>query len=401
MPTTKTELATLLLFVLTSLSSTVFAANRYDSITGLVEFACVSVADQAAQDSSAVFYSLTLAPVSDTQFSVASITDTIDSGECAASFDTGLNQLVGEVRVTDLNYSVELQYDESAQTFTLLNAWLLGFAETSLWTVSNGSNELYLGGTIHLLHQRDFPLPIAYSLAFNQAQTVVFETDPGIIDTPSNLGDIILPEGELFSDYLSESTTEALNDFLSQFDLSVASFGSRRPEFVDFDLFYLGAASFGYGSGVDAFFSYAAQIEEKETGGLELASDQIAAIGASSGDSDIGIDWDLNFATMLAYIETGQLDTDLRQQIAQWREGRTELVATANEELKLFYPDYYESIYTTRNNNWIPVIEAYLESPEVELILGGLGHFAGPDNVLDLLRERGYTIERYVPQTTL
>lgn len=49
-----------------------------------------------------------------------------------------------------------------------------------------------------------------------------------------------------------------------------------------------------------------------------------------------------------------------------------------------------------RNRNWIPVIESYLETPEVELILAGFSHFAGPDNVLELLAAKGYTIKKFV-----
>jgi uncharacterized protein YbaP (TraB family) len=40
----------------------------------------------------------------------------------------------------------------------------------------------------------------------------------------------------------------------------------------------------------------------------------------------------------------------------------------------------------------LPQIEALFETPEVELVLAGVGHFAGPDSLLDALREAGCEI---------
>ena len=39
------------------------------------------------------------------------------------------------------------------------------FAETSVWRVSNGDSELFIGGTIHVLSATDYPLPIEFEQA--------------------------------------------------------------------------------------------------------------------------------------------------------------------------------------------------------------------------------------------
>jgi uncharacterized protein YbaP (TraB family) len=48
--------------------------------------------------------------------------------------------------------------------------------KTSVWEISNGDNVLYIGGTIHILRESDYPLPSAFDTAFNDSEIIVFET---------------------------------------------------------------------------------------------------------------------------------------------------------------------------------------------------------------------------------
>jgi uncharacterized protein YbaP (TraB family) len=60
------------------------------------------------------------------------------------------------------------------------------YGETSVWKISRGDNVLYLGGTIHVLRESDYPLPEPFDEAFEQADIVVFET---LVDDPLALLD--------------------------------------------------------------------------------------------------------------------------------------------------------------------------------------------------------------------
>ncbi len=57
----------------------------------------------------------------------------------------------------------------------LLSAFYL-CAETSVWKISNDDHITYLGGTVHILRESDYPLPDAFNEAFEQSSTIVFET---------------------------------------------------------------------------------------------------------------------------------------------------------------------------------------------------------------------------------
>ncbi|WP_315982855.1 TraB/GumN family protein [Aliamphritea spongicola] len=41
-----------------------------------------------------------------------------------------------------------------------------------VWKVSDGNETVYLGGTIHVLAEDDYPLPAAFQRAYAEAETV-------------------------------------------------------------------------------------------------------------------------------------------------------------------------------------------------------------------------------------
>src|SRR5210317_60981 len=52
-------------------------------------------------------------------------------------------------------------------------------AASPVWLVESGANKLYLGGTVHILRHRDYPLPAAFNIAYDQSQRIAFEVDIG------------------------------------------------------------------------------------------------------------------------------------------------------------------------------------------------------------------------------
>ena len=56
-----------------------------------------------------------------------------------------------------------------------LNA-VCSYSKTSLWKISDGENTLYLGGTVHILRESDYPLPEAFNEVFEKSNIIVFES---------------------------------------------------------------------------------------------------------------------------------------------------------------------------------------------------------------------------------
>mgnify|MGYP000306409678 CR=1 FL=1 len=81
--------------------------------------------------------------------------------------------------------------------------------------------------------------------------------------------------------------------------------------------------------------------------------------------------------------------------VAEWAEGDVDGIATlvANPDGYGFTDAAYQSLLVKRNQAWVPQIEAMLEQPGSVFIAVGAGHLAGPDSVIVMLRDKGYTVE--------
>ena len=58
------------------------------------------------------------------------------------------------------------------------------YAETALWKVVRGNSIVYIGGTCHVLRPSDYPLPVEYKRAYEDADMLVFETRLDMLNRP-------------------------------------------------------------------------------------------------------------------------------------------------------------------------------------------------------------------------
>ena len=59
-----------------------------------------------------------------------------------------------------------------------------------LWKVSDADNSVYLLGSFHLLKQDDYPLPKEVDVAFDDAESLLFEVDPREMTAPETMATI-------------------------------------------------------------------------------------------------------------------------------------------------------------------------------------------------------------------
>ena len=55
---------------------------------------------------------------------------------------------------------------------------------SSVWKISRGGNSLFLGGSVHILRDDDYPLPDEFDRAFSQSSMLVIETDVEQLSDP-------------------------------------------------------------------------------------------------------------------------------------------------------------------------------------------------------------------------
>jgi uncharacterized protein YbaP (TraB family) len=112
--------------------------------------------------------------------------------------------------------------------------------------------------------------------------------------------------------------------------------------------------------------------------------DVIVWFGAMSPEQDI---------QFLRYSLDQILDGPENERIyAAWSRGDAAPAASRVAEMKRLYPDLYPKIVIERNSGWIPRFRTMLASKRPALVITGLYHLAGPDNLLVQVRAAGLTV---------
>lgn len=360
---------------------------RFDDESNILVFDCVRIpqADNAT-------YELELS-YNGEAFHLNRLSESARSDSCPNTYDELTNVLSATVRVGDDSWQLTLRLS-AANTFSVASTEYLGPGPTSLWRVSNGSSEILIGGTIHVLLPTDFPLPPAYAQAYAQSELLVTELDLQQIQSTFLLPSFAaLPVGQPpLRQTLSTDTYLALSSYLAERGALIDDYETIRPNWLELDIISLGLADLGYGVGVDAYFQSLAVNEGKTNLGLESLIDQILAINQ--------LNQHLSVEELISRTLSGVLDpgygAQFRKLVTAWREGNIQQI-----EALAVLPRLQESttdhdtFLVQRNTAWIPRIVAMFNTPEVELILVGVSHLVGEDSVLDMLEGMGFEVSRF------
>ncbi len=266
-------------------------------------------------------------------------------------------------------------------------------ASSFIWKVSKNGVSLYLGGTIHVLKQSDYPLPLEFDEAYNASDVLVLEVD--IKESQSEaFGQLLLKyvmyeEGKSLRDDLSPKVYMQLKKRAVELGLDMNMMDRFKVSMIVMSLTMVELEKMGMNvEGVDAYYANKADEDVRKNLYLESVEDQIqllAHMGEGSEDA-------LVIQTLEDISELAEAMDEIKE---SWRRGdEASLYDLIGKEFALEFPKLYDEVALNRNRNWLPQIEQMFETKEVELILVGSMHLAGPDGLLDLLRKRGYKIEQ-------
>ena len=274
--------------------------------------------------------------------------------------------------------------------FLVTSAVLLG--KSSVWKVGNGTNYLYIGGTIHMLRDSDYPLPAEFPAAYKDADTLVFETDVGKMEDPATNTKIMAAgrlEGQTLQDVLSPGIYLALVDYCSAVGIDIRILQRLKPSLAMMVVSVAEMQRMGVTrSGVDMHMYNYGTKDRKKIQILETVDEQIGFL-TSMGEGN----QDEYVANWLRDMEL--LRTQLPLLVDAWRKGdRTALATNFLEDLQKDYPRLYKSLLVNRNRAWMPKILPMLKTPEKEFVLVGAGHLVGADGILAKLEGLGYKVEQ-------
>ena len=276
----------------------------------------------------------------------------------------------------------------------LLFVSTLSVAQTSLWKISRGDKHLYLGGTIHMLSQSDYPLPQAFDKAYELSAAVVFETDIAGSASPEfqqhMMRKLTYQDGRTLKTVLRPATYQALSEHSAKTGLPLANLQTFRPGMLAITLTLMELQRLGMGgAGVDQFYSSKARIDGKSIKQFESLDEQLGfLINMGQGQEDELI--------MQTLDDIKQLASKMNEIKSAWRSGNSQQLAEITQkDLKDRFPGVFNSLIVERNNNWMPKLEAMLATAEVELVLVGVAHLVGDAGMIRQLREKGYKIEQW------
>lgn len=268
--------------------------------------------------------------------------------------------------------------------------------QTSMWVISQGEEKVYLGGTIHLLRNSDYPLPAPFETAYDIADELYFETDLGTINSPSFqqqvMAQLTYQDGRSLSTVLTDEAYSALQDYVNNSGLPIPMpmIQSFKPGLLISTLSVLEMQQMGFTpQGVDAYFFTRAVGDGKSRGQLESVEEQLSML------SRIGEGYESDYV-LYSLADFEQLEGELESIVSHWRNGSTEslssdFIGPMREQSEVLYQD----LLVNRNQNWIPQIEAMFNDDDTELVLVGVAHMLGEDGLLAALRSRGYEVTHF------
>lgn len=285
---------------------------------------------------------------------------------------------------------------EIIQTILLIGLLLphLAYAETSLWRVSKGNNQIYIGGTVHLLGKSDYPLPDEFEQAFREIDLLVLEADLDALSKPKAQAQLVrslmYSNGTTLKDKIKPKTFKALERYCKANDLTITAMQKMKPAMVVLSLTMIELKRLGLAdAGVDQFFLEKAKSKGKKITGLETAEAQINTLE----NMGKGYENELILSTIKELKKTPEFMDEMKK---AWRTGNlADLEQVGIKTMRAEFPELNKSLLTNRNNAWLPKIKAMLGTPERELILVGALHLAGEEGVLAQLKKQGFVVEQY------
>jgi uncharacterized protein YbaP (TraB family) len=280
--------------------------------------------------------------------------------------------------------------------FNLFYATQAAQAETDkhfLWSIRTQKNIVYLLGSVHFLRQGAYPLAQAIENAYADSQKIVFEADidggnaPELQAKMMSLG--LYLDGQTLQQNVSEQTYKKLEEKVTAIGLPVSQFDRFRPWFAALMLtvIELQKMQFDPSYGVDAHFFRKAKEDGKQKIFLEPVEFQIdlfAKMRPQEQESFLR-------QTMedLAVIESMVSDM-----VNAWRAGDVETLGSILHMSFREHADMYDRLMVQRNKKWVSRIEDLLNKDGNVLVIVGAGHLVGDENLLQLLRKKGYKIEQ-------
>ncbi|HMJ04779.1 MAG TPA: TraB/GumN family protein [Chthoniobacterales bacterium] len=253
-------------------------------------------------------------------------------------------------------------------------------------TSPNGQRH-FLGGSVHSLRGTDYPLPPAFSRAFDASSRLIFEAEPK--DLSRSAANFLkaghYPKGDSLKNHVDPRTYEYVGRIFRLLHVPEAEFSKYRPWLLAFQLQALGAQGRAE-LGVEGFLTQRARANSKPIFGLETLRDGVATFADLS-------ERQAEAFLLLTFLPSANPQVGNAELLAAWRRGETDYVWRITHDGFRDYPELGRRVLEDRNRTWMPKIERYFANSTPSFVVVGAAHLGGPEGLLRQLRSKGYKIE--------
>jgi uncharacterized protein YbaP (TraB family) len=262
-----------------------------------------------------------------------------------------------------------------------------------LWAVTGARNTLYLQGSVHLMKPDAYPLPAVMEAAFATSAVLVTEVDLATMAAPDVqrlfLSRGQLPPGTSLKGLVSPALYAKSAATLESMGVSIGSMASFKPWLLAITMPVIKLQSMGYdpAHGIDSYFDAKARRAGKPVRALETADFQLNLFDSLPNDVQ---------EALLAHTvdEVATIEDDIESLMQAWSTGDEAVILNLLVTDFADFPRLKQTLLTDRNIAWTAAFEQYLQDERDVVAVVGVAHLIGPEGVVALLRQRGYTVRQ-------
>ena len=277
-------------------------------------------------------------------------------------------------------------------------------AKHMLWQVSDSNSSVYLLGSVHFADSTFYPLDTAITNAFDHSDELAVEldmSDTAVFMEIARQTELRgkLKEGQSLAQVLPQDVKKQLDSICASWYLAPEVLYGYKPWSAAMTLSSLAIMRLGFDPnlGIDFFFLHAAQESKKKVVSLESAEDQIAVLVGEGLPDSLGI-----YYLKSTIGEMQVMDSSITLMMGAWVKGEDSLFREAmymepegNATDSLLDAQIEDLVYIARNKTMADSVAAFLAQDRKVFVVVGAAHMAGKgDNVLKLLRDKGFTVEQ-------
>jgi uncharacterized protein YbaP (TraB family) len=269
-------------------------------------------------------------------------------------------------------------------------------AKLFLWDAERAGQHVWLLGSIHLGRPDFYPLATPIEDAFAKADTLVVEAD--VSDPNAVLAlmpTTVLPDSQKVGSLLDAKQNKRLDAALQRYGLPHAAVDHMKPWFLALTLSSLVMQRQGMApdQGIDLHYLKLAKQQGKKVVELESVKSQFELFDQLPQGDEVAL-----LATSLDPKVDTQMKPQLEAMVKAWQQGDVKAMRRVlDDDIPKDDPAMKrvsDKLFGLRNRGMVVKIESLAGQP-APLVVVGAGHLAGPDNLIDMLKARGFRLTQY------